>query len=82
MRSTILKRDKKTGNYNVFLERHKEISHPKIREEAEFNLYFSLAQASEAYGRLPVQKNKGILENIFYIGLKEKTRLILEGEKA
>jgi hypothetical protein len=77
-----LEKDEKTGNYNVFLEKYKESGHPNIREEADFNLYFSLARASEAYGRLPVLKNKGILENIFYIGLKEKTRLVLEGEKA
>ncbi len=77
-----LEKDEKNGNYNVFLEKHKESGNPKIREEADFNLYFSLARAAESYGRLPVRKNKGILDNIFYIGLKEKTRLVLEGEDA
>lgn len=76
-----LKKDERSGNYNVFLKKYGESSHPKIREEAEFNLYFSLARAAEAYGRLPVKKNKALLDNIFYLGLKEKTRFILEGEQ-
>jgi len=75
-----LEKDEKTGDYNVFLKKYGESRHPKIREEAEFNLYFSLAQAAEAYGRLPVLKNKGLLDNVFYLGLKEKTQFILERE--
>jgi hypothetical protein len=77
-----LKKDEKKGNYNAFLEKYKSSAHPTILKDAEFNLYFSLARASQAYGRLPVRKNKGILDNLFYLGLKKKTQSVLEGEVA
>ena len=77
-----LRKDQKSKNYNVFLKKHNGIADNKIYGEAEFNLYFSLARAAEAYGRLPVQKNKEILDNIFYLGLKQKTQSVLEREVA
>lgn len=73
-------KDEKSGNYNVFLNKYGESGSPEIGKEAEFNLYFSLARAAEAYGRLPVRKNKEILDNIFYLGLKQKTQFVLKGE--
>lgn len=75
-----LEKDKKSGNYNVFLEKYGDSCDPGIKKEAEFNLFFSLAKAAEAYARLPVLKNKGILDNIMYLGLKEKTNIVLKGE--
>lgn len=75
-----LKKDQKSGNYNVFLQKYRDSGDPAIGREAEFNLYFSLARAAEAYSRLPVKKNKGILDNILYLGLKERTNLVLKGE--
>jgi hypothetical protein len=73
-------RDRKSGNYNVFLQKYQDSSDPAVLKEAEFNLYFSLAKAAEAYSRLPVKKNKGILDNILYLGLKERTNLVLKGK--
>ena len=75
-----MKKDQKSGNYNVFLQKYADSADPSIQKEAEFNLYFSLARAAEAYARLPVKKNKGILDNILYLGLKERTNLVLKGE--
>lgn len=77
-----IKKDEKSGNYNVFINKYGESGNPEILKEAEFNLYFSLARAAEAYGRLPVRKNKEILDNIFYLGLKQKTQFVLKGEIA
>ena len=75
-----LKKDIKEGGYNVFAQKYGYADHPDFRREAEFNLFFSLAKASEAYQKLPLLKNKGILDNIIYLGLKEKTNFILKGK--
>jgi hypothetical protein len=75
-------KDIKTGSYNVFAQKYGTAGHPGIRKEAEFNLFFSLAKASEVYEKLPLKKNKGILDNIIYLGLKEKTNFVLKGENA
>jgi hypothetical protein len=73
-------KDQKSGNYNVFLSKYGDSGDPALRKEAEFNLYFSLAKAAEAYTRLRVKKNRGILDNILYLGLKERTNMVIKGE--
>ncbi|MEI6100703.1 MAG: DUF5685 family protein [Eubacteriales bacterium] len=75
-----IQKDIKNGSYNVFAEKYGDAGHPGIRREAEFNLFFSLAKASEAYARMSLLKNKGILDNILYLGLKERTNIVLKGE--
>lgn len=77
-----LGKDIKSGSYNVFAQKYGAADNPGFRREAEFNLFFSLAKACEAYEKLPLKKNKGILDNIVYLGLKEKTNLVLKGESA
>lgn len=75
-----LAKDIKSGSYNVFAQKYGAADDPGFKKEAEFNLFFSLAKASDAYQKLPLLKNKGILDNIVYLGLKEKTNFVLKGK--
>ena len=52
-----------------------------IKEDMEFNLYYSLAEAAKQYEALKIEKNKDLLDNIIYLGLKSKTADVLEGRK-
>jgi hypothetical protein len=49
----------------------------QIREKAGFTLFYTLNEISRAYELLEVKINKGILENIIYIGMLRKTENIL-----
>lgn len=75
-----LEKDKKEGNYNVFLNKFPGKDFKEIRKEAEFSLYMSLACAKEAFLKLKIYKNKDILLNILEKGLKEKTEIVLKGK--
>lgn len=57
------------GDINAFKE--------KIRERVEFNLTYSLNQIAGAFKLLEVKNNRGILENIIYMGMLRKTEKIL-----
>ncbi len=50
----------------------------RIKKEVEFILVYSLSEMEKAFSLLDAKKNKGILENIIYRGLLEKTRQVLE----
>lgn len=50
----------------------------RIRERVEFNLYHYLAVISEKIEHLDIKKNKGIIENVIYFGMNNKTKEILE----
>ena len=50
----------------------------RIRERVEFNLYHYLAVISEIIEHLDIKKNKGIIENVIYFGMNNKTKEILE----
>jgi hypothetical protein len=49
----------------------------EIRQKAEFNLTYSLNEISRGFELLDVKTNKGILENIIYLGMLRKTEKIL-----
>lgn len=49
----------------------------QIRERVEFNLMYSLNQISKAFELLEIKINKGIIENIIYMGMRRKTENIL-----
>ena len=51
----------------------------KLTERVEFNLTQALSQISTSIELLDIKKNKGIIENIVYCGLLEKTDFILKG---
>jgi hypothetical protein len=78
-----IEKDIKTGSYNVYLRRpsgEPEKVRSAIREEAEFNLHISLAEACKAYELLDIKRDKPLLDNIMYLGLAKKTEDVLKGE--
>lgn len=76
-------KDDKTHSYNVFLQREYTNAAElklKLREEAAFNLNFSLAEACNAYELLDIKRDKPLIDNIMYLGLAKKTEDVLKGE--
>jgi len=49
----------------------------RIKERVEFNLMYCLNQVAGAYELLEIKNNKGIIENILYMGMLRKTEQIL-----
>lgn len=78
----IIKDDKKKS-YNVFLQRqYSDAAALKetVREEAAFNLNYTLAEACKAYELIDIKRDKPLLDNIMYLGLAKKTEDVLKGE--
>ncbi len=50
----------------------------RIEEQVEFNLLQYLAEISKALTLLEIKQNKGILENIIYLGLLRQTDKVLQ----
>ena len=65
-------KDQKSGSFNPFLAAEAG------RERAAFLLHASLNEAIKAYELLPIVSSKGILDNIFYEGCVNRTKLLLE----
>ena len=61
----------KKGKYNPF----SNAAEIKEQEEA---VWYNLSAAAAAYELLPVKRNKSILDNIVYIGLKNATEKVLK----
>ncbi len=52
-----------------------------VSDNVRFMLYSYLENITKAYELLDVKKNKGILDNIIYLSLADKTEKLLRGEK-
>lgn len=79
-----LEKDLEKGAYNPFAEKYHMERNGKcsdIYEEAKFLLNSSLAGVVQAYELLDIKKHKGILDNVIYLGLYQKTGYVLDGEK-
>ncbi|HEX2946420.1 MAG TPA: DUF5685 family protein [Clostridia bacterium] len=78
-----LEKDIKSGSYNPLVNQYKydgqDICKFKqdIQGRVEFNLTYSLNEISRAFELLGPKINKGILENIIYMGMRRKTENIL-----
>ncbi len=80
-----LEKDLKSSSYNPYLlqfkfENEKEDVQSfktRIKEQVEFTLLYCLGEASKAFALLDIKENKGILENIIYMGMLSKTDKIL-----
>jgi hypothetical protein len=78
-----LEKDIKNGNYNPFIYQFGyegqdvDAFRQQIREKAGFTLFYTLNEISRAFELLDIKVNKGILENIIYIGMLRKTENIL-----
>ena len=64
-------KDNKKGRYNPFS------SADDIKEQEEA-VWYNLSVAAAAYELLPIKRNKQILDNIVYIGLKNATEKVLK----
>jgi hypothetical protein len=49
----------------------------KMRERVKFNLTYALSETAKGVGFLNINKNRGIIENIIYLGMLRKTENIL-----
>lgn len=72
--------DKRLGRFNPMIDlgipnREKAV---EIMEPA---MYFYLDEMCKAYDLLHFRKNKDILDNIVFLGLRQKTEEVLKGEK-
>ena len=80
-----LEDDLKKSSYNPYLLHFKFDSGSedilsfkgRIKSQVEFTLLYCLKEASKAFELLNTKENKGILENIIYIGMLSKTDKIL-----
>lgn len=78
-----LAEDMKGGSYNPLIYRFEydggsaEEFWERIREQVELNLFQYLSQISDAYDLLDIRKNKDIIENIIFFGLRTRTEAIL-----
>ncbi|MEA5002317.1 MAG: DUF5685 family protein [Christensenella sp.] len=72
-------KDAAAGEYNVYLYKYRQRTQT-AKEEILRSLQYSLAQASQALERLTLKKNKELLQNIIYLGLREQTERIVDGE--
>lgn len=80
-----MEKDIKSGNYNplIFAFDYKgedvKTFREKIKDNLSFTLISCLSRLAEAFEKLSIYKNKGILENIIYMGLENKTVQLCEG---
>lgn len=77
-----IEKDMKKNAYNPVIcqygnaDRNVAELRDKARERVEFNLTSCLSQLSRAFELLSVKSNKGLLENIIYMGMLRKTEQI------
>ena len=66
-----LEKDRKSGAYNPLLLR------PETHETLKKALILDLSRLGEITGELPLEHNRGIIENIIYLGLRAKADEVL-----
>ncbi len=73
--------DMKHGEYNVFVNKYGIAGDipEDVREQVRFNFNYTLSMAMDALKRLEIKQNRPLLENIVCLGMKERTKNILEG---
>lgn len=76
--------DYKNKNYNpaVLQYSYKGIITEEIINNITDNLYYTLSDVAEQYKKLPVKKNKEILDNIIYLGLRANADRIIKERKS
>lgn len=74
--------DFKNKNYNpaVLQYSYKGELTEEIIKNMEDNLYYSLSETAAEYEKLPIKKNKEILDNIMYLGLRANADKIIRKE--
>lgn len=75
-----IEKDCKNKSYNPFLSKYNNNidDHKKeLSTKLDLSLTYTLSSIASSYELLDIYKNKGILDNIIYLGLKHKQDLIL-----
>jgi hypothetical protein len=79
-----LEKDIRHGAYNPLIYRfdyqvgeNLPVFRKRIDEDIRFNLYYSLSEAANAFELIDFKKNRALLENIIYLGLKKRTEQVL-----
>ncbi len=78
--------DIKNKNYNPYLLKYEytgedaEKFKERIKEEVDFSLTFTLENVSKAFELITFKKNRGIIENIVYFGLRASKDRVLKGK--
>ncbi len=73
-------KDLKSGNYNPLVKKFGKDKRAAI-QFAEQSLMYTLSCAAQEYEKLSILNNKEILDNIIYLGLKQRVFAVLEGKK-
>ncbi|SHF15226.1 hypothetical protein SAMN02746089_01382 [Caldanaerobius fijiensis DSM 17918] len=82
-----IQRDIEKDSYNPLLLQFEYSGEPidefkeRVLDWVEFNLTFTLSVISQCYGRLKLKKNKGIVDNVIYLGLYKEAEMVLKGDK-
>ena len=67
-----IEKDLKTKSYNPFIEMYGEnLKTEDLKESVKDSLIFTLSEISNAYNLLDIKKNKELLDNIIYLGLRK-----------
>lgn len=77
--------DLKKGSYNVYVQKYGLTDGRAIPEDvksaAENSFYYTLSRAYNAFSALDIVKNEPILSNIIRLGLKNRTKAVLDNIK-
>lgn len=68
--------DRKKNRYNPILLQYNEMSEEECREAVERSLSITLAETARCYEALHIRRNKAVLDNIIYIGLRAQMEKI------
>ena len=67
-----IEKDLKSKSYNPFIEMYGEkLNSEDFKESVKTSLTFTLSEISNAYNLLDIKKNKELLDNIIYLGLRK-----------
>lgn len=72
-------KDLKSKNYNPLVAKFGD-NREAAMEFAEQSLMFTLSEAVKSYDNLRILNNKDILDNIIYLGLKQRVYSVLKGK--
>lgn len=67
-----IEKDIKNKNYNPFVANSgSDLDKNQLKESVKTSLEFTLSEISNAYNLLDIKKNKELLDNIIYLGLRQ-----------
>lgn len=75
------KKDVKNGGYNPYKYAYPDLDFQSIKNIAEKSLTLTLAMAAECYEKSEIIKNKELLDNIIYLGLRQRMDIVLNEKK-